>query len=82
MLTWGRQFECCLGRKGVMDDHVVEPALVEGLPRAAVVKVLCGALHTVAVTRAGQVFTWGSGDSGALGHGESRVPRSMLNARQ
>jgi alpha-tubulin suppressor-like RCC1 family protein len=52
-----------------MDDHISEPALVEGLPRAAVVKVLCGSMHTAAVTRAGQVFTWGSGESGALGHG-------------
>ena len=43
--------------------------IVEALPRAAVVKVLCGNLHTAAVTRAGQVFTWGSGESGALGHG-------------
>jgi alpha-tubulin suppressor-like RCC1 family protein len=64
-----------------MDDHVAVPALVEGLPRAAVVKVLCGALHTVAVTRAGQVFTWGSGDSGALGHGELHVSHRIVYAR-
>jgi alpha-tubulin suppressor-like RCC1 family protein len=55
-----------------MDDQIVEPGVVEGLPRSAVVKVLCGALHTAAVTRAGQVFTWGSGESGALGHGGTR----------
>ncbi len=72
VLTWGRQFECCLGRKGVMDDHIVQPGVVQGLPSAAVVKVLCGSMHTAAVTRAGQVFTWGSGDSGALGHGGLR----------
>ena len=52
-----------------MEDQIVEPGVVEGLPRSSVVKVLCGALHTAAVTRAGQVFTWGSGESGALGHG-------------
>ena len=35
VLTWGRQFECCLGRKSVMDDHIGEPGIVEELPRAA-----------------------------------------------
>jgi alpha-tubulin suppressor-like RCC1 family protein len=69
VLTWGRQFECSLGRKNIMDDQIGEPGIVEALPRTAVVKVLCGYLHTAAVTRAGQVFTWGSGESGALGHG-------------
>ena len=69
VLTWGRQFECCLGRRGVLEDHICDPGAVEGLPRSAVVRVLCGSMHTAAVTRAGQVFTWGSGDSGAQGHG-------------
>jgi hypothetical protein len=43
VLTWGRQFECCLGRKSVMDDQIGEPGTVEALPRAAF-------LHCIFVT--------------------------------
>lgn len=31
----------------------------------------CGASHTVAVTDDGQVYTWGRGKFGALGHGDT-----------
>ena len=33
-------------------------------------QIACGAAHTVAVTPNGEVYTWGSGDRGRLGHGD------------
>lgn len=32
-----------------------------------VTKILCGGMHTVALTNTGRVFTWGCNDEGALG---------------
>ena len=37
-----------------------------------VVSVDCGASHTVAVTAEGDVYTWGRGKFGALGHGDAQ----------
>ena len=35
-----------------------------------VVDVACGFQHTACVTDQGDVYTWGLGKSGALGHGD------------
>jgi alpha-tubulin suppressor-like RCC1 family protein len=34
-----------------------------------IIKVACGAAHTIALTITGEVFSWGFGDSGCLGLG-------------
>ncbi|XP_059570446.1 RCC1 domain-containing protein 1 isoform X2 [Alligator mississippiensis] len=46
------------------------PALLD-LPRGAEVRqVNCGSRHTAAVTRQGELYTWGWGKYGQLGHGD------------
>ncbi|KAK9119309.1 hypothetical protein Scep_017402 [Stephania cephalantha] len=50
---------------------------IEGLQ---VLSVSCGPWHTAAVTSAGQLFTFGDGTFGALGHGDrasSNMPREV-----
>ncbi len=49
---------------------VKSPALVEGLSGKGVVRVATGGSHSAAVTTSGQLFTWGKGSYGRLGHGE------------
>lgn len=40
-----------------------------------VVKVVCGGIHTVALTEDGRVFTWGTNDEFALGRtGTENIP--------
>ena len=58
-------------------DHSVkglylEPKLVENtlLDGKHVVKVVCGGIHTSALTAEGELFTWGCGSDGRLGHPE------------
>jgi len=34
-----------------------------------VVDVACGQQHTACITKDGEVYTWGNGKNGALGHG-------------
>jgi len=54
-------------------DTQREPALVERLVELGeeVVQVACGAEHTVALTRGGNVYTCGRGSFGRLGRGET-----------
>uniref|UniRef100_A0A803U1Y0 RCC1 domain containing 1 n=1 Tax=Anolis carolinensis TaxID=28377 RepID=A0A803U1Y0_ANOCA len=47
------------------------PALLH-LPRGAeALKAGCGSRHTAAVTRTGELYTWGWGQYGQLGHGDT-----------
>ncbi|KAG9157154.1 hypothetical protein Leryth_025713 [Lithospermum erythrorhizon] len=61
------------GRLGLgHEDSLFEPALNENLE--GVKSVALGGLHSVALNSKGEVFTWGYGGFGALGH--TRSPQS------
>jgi alpha-tubulin suppressor-like RCC1 family protein len=47
------------------------PFLVEGLLGIAVSQVSCGGQHAVVLTDTGDVYSWGKGSFGRLGHGTS-----------
>mmetsp|Transcript_32287 Transcript_32287/g.55841 ORF Transcript_32287/g.55841 Transcript_32287/m.55841 type:complete len:1231 (-) Transcript_32287:173-3865(-) len=62
------------GRLGIGDQNLTQcssPCLVEGLTSYRCIDVSCGWGHTVAVTEDGSVFSWGVGDYGALGTGNT-----------
>lgn len=42
--------------------------LVSGLEACEIIQIACGASHSLALDRWGQVFAWGSDSSGQLGH--------------
>ncbi|OQR96195.1 hypothetical protein THRCLA_07347 [Thraustotheca clavata] len=48
-------------------DHSV---LSRHLRKHRVVQISCGAMHAAIVNENGQMYTWGSGDGGRLGHGD------------
>ncbi|XP_073526626.1 RCC1 domain-containing protein 1-like [Phyllobates terribilis] len=48
------------------------PALIDLPQEIEVAKVSCGSRHTAAVTRFGELFTWGWGKYGQLGHGDTK----------
>lgn len=50
----------------------VTPTFVEALEGTFVKQITCGWSHSVALTKGGEVFTWGNGDHGKLGHGSSK----------
>ncbi|XP_028771495.1 ultraviolet-B receptor UVR8-like [Neltuma alba] len=60
------------GQVGVGDnvDHC-SPVPVEFPPDQKVVQISCGWRHTVAVTDRRNVYSWGRGTNGQLGHGET-----------
>ena len=47
-----------------------KPQMLAALRDAGVKQVACGALHSMAVTRDGELYTWGYGKHGRLGHGD------------
>ena len=57
---------------------VAEPAAVEGLDD--VVTIAAGRMHSGGATADGQLYTWGEGTSGKLGHGNAEVGRMLISA--
>ena len=50
----------------------VKPTLVQALDGIVLQQITCGWSHSVALTTNGEVFTWGNGDHGKLGHGNGK----------
>ncbi|CAM6119340.1 unnamed protein product [Calypogeia fissa] len=65
------------GQVGVGNtDDQNSPQLVKNLADQTVTQVSCGWRHTVCITAQGNVYSWGRGTSGQLGHGDA-VDRSV-----
>jgi len=59
------------GQLGLVSSGPVRfPSQVEELAGQQVVGVDCGSFHTACVTAAGEMYTWGHGGEGRLGHGD------------
>ncbi|KAL9968021.1 hypothetical protein ACROYT_G026346 [Oculina patagonica] len=68
--TWGDGTTGMLGHGENGEENV--PKVVEALLSKDIVKVACGVTHTIAVSKEGEVFSWGSGYGGKLGQGHLR----------
>lgn len=68
VMTFGSGAQGCLGH-GDYED-VAQPRINESLLGFEVTNLTAGAAHVVAVTNEHEVFTWGCGDNGRLGHGD------------
>ena len=73
--SWGGGERGKLGLGSVEDSPT--PRLVVALKAEAVVAVACGAFHSMAVTRTGKLYVWGSGKDGKLGLGEAGYTRAF-----
>eukprot|EP00955_Chlamydomonas_euryale_P113658 366229-Chlamydomonas_euryale.AAC.11 len=60
-----------LGERGVEDKHA-EPRMVRALKGAKIVGIAAGSSHSLALTSAGELLSWGQSDFGALGHGPGK----------
>ncbi|XP_020805471.1 probable E3 ubiquitin-protein ligase HERC2 [Drosophila serrata] len=67
VFSWGDGDFGKLGRGG--SDGSDTPHEIERLSGIGVVQIECGAQFSLALTRAGEVWTWGKGDYYRLGHG-------------
>ncbi|PNH03357.1 putative E3 ubiquitin-protein ligase [Tetrabaena socialis] len=71
--AWGMAGEGQLGIGEPSQAKQTEPRLVKALSGAGVVALAAGDHHSMALTAAGEVYTWGRGDHGALGHGSGQL---------
>lgn len=84
--TFSRSVICTLqfGQLGIgsnSDTNV--PTQVVGFGASPVKLLSCGWRHTFAVTEGGEVFSWGRGVNGQLGHDEPKdtcVPSSLTHS--
>ena len=67
--TWGGGEHGQLGHGDKVNKHA--PCRVEALQDECVLQVTCGWSHTVALSEDARVYTWGNGDHGKLGHGDT-----------
>lgn len=68
VFTWGRGITGQLGRGNIVNEDSVQP--VSSLQSILITDVSCGESHTVALSTEGEVYTWGGGQLGQLGHGD------------
>ncbi len=69
VFSWGEGDDGKLGHGGRANCD--RPRLIEALRARRVRDVACGSGHSAAVTAAGELYTWGSGEYGRLGHGDA-----------
>ncbi|KAK4358914.1 hypothetical protein RND71_021143 [Anisodus tanguticus] len=67
IFSWGKESGGRLGHG--IDSDVLHPKLIDSLSHSNIELVACGENHTCAVTLSGDLYTWGDGDFGLLGHG-------------
>lgn len=68
LYTWGKG---AFGRLGHgSEDDLPTPCFVKSLSRCNIVRVSCGFAFTAAVTNEGELYTWGAGMNGRLGHND------------
>ena len=68
--SWGDGY---FGKLGHGDEQrQLLPKKVEAFAGRRVVAVSAGAFHSLATTADGDVYAWGQGEYGCLGHGEDR----------
>jgi len=73
VVVWGSSEYGQLGIGSLpAEDRAVPPRLVEGLRSVHVHRVVCGGHHSCAVSESGEVYTWGCGRDGQLGHGDTK----------
>lgn len=80
LYTWGSGLAGQLGHGLAGGCPFPKPVSTFADAAARVVGVSCGPHHTAAVTADGQLFTWGNGMFGRLGHGDTQsayTPRKV-----
>ena len=61
-----------LGVTFLEGDHSPVPRPLMSFRSAKPCKVRCGSFHSMFITEGGDLWTWGRGDSGQLGHGTTK----------
>lgn len=69
----------CCGQVVLMNDLLFffhhrncdKPRLIEALKTKRIRDIACGSSHSAAITSSGELYSWGLGEYGRLGHGDN-----------
>jgi alpha-tubulin suppressor-like RCC1 family protein len=82
VFAWGGALSRDLGSSEGGLSTYRTPLLLRSMAKHVVVDAACGGAHVLLVTKSGAVFSFGSGEAGALGQGfftgDIRVPKKIL----
>ena len=70
LFTWGCGEDGQLGHGDVLNSIV--PRMVKSLREKITVQIACGYYHTLAIPDTWELYTWGWGENGRLGHGNTK----------
>eukprot|EP00873_Tetraselmis_striata_P043108 jgi/Tetstr1/463372/TSEL_008294.t1 len=70
LASWGSAEFGQLGQGGGLGAYAHQPRIVRGTRELRFVQVACGACHTLGLTSSGQVYSFGQGTFGQLGHSD------------
>lgn len=80
VFTWGRGINGQLGHGSIMNEDSVRH--ITSLENDFIIDIACGESHSMALTTKGEVYTWGGGQLGQLGHGDflrQNLPLKIAN---
>ncbi|XP_074029211.1 E3 ubiquitin-protein ligase HERC2 [Leptinotarsa decemlineata] len=69
VFSWGEGEDGKLGHGNRL--NLDKPRMIEILRSKKIRDIACGSSHSAAITSSGELFTWGLGEYGRLGHGDN-----------
>ena len=71
LYAWGRFYKPENKKEMIMSTSgdYSNPTLIESLSNESIIKIAAGNNHSMAITELGELYTWGEGIYGQLGHG-------------
>ncbi|XP_026277054.2 E3 ubiquitin-protein ligase HERC2 [Frankliniella occidentalis] len=69
VLSWGEGDDGKLGHGNTCS--LDRPQIIQALQGCEIVDIACGGAHSAAISVGGELYTWGKGRYGRLGHGDS-----------
>ena len=69
VFSWGEGEDGKLGHNNRLS--LDKPRLIESLKSKRIRDIACGSSHSAAITSNGELYTWGLGEYGRLGHGDN-----------
>ncbi|XP_043254504.1 probable E3 ubiquitin-protein ligase HERC2 isoform X2 [Colletes gigas] len=73
VFSWGEGEDGKLGHGNCLS--LDKPRLIESLKSKRIRDIACGSGHSAAITSSGELYTWGLGEYGRLGHGDTSTQR-------
>jgi alpha-tubulin suppressor-like RCC1 family protein len=78
VFVWGANME---GQLGLGDTtHRLSPTLLPDFPSSSILSIFCGFAQTLAITKEGEVYGWGSNKFGELGFHPQTQPHYLVTS--